>query len=603
MARQRASRSQTAQTVATQASESQVSVQQEMFRSLLKTPHRQADETIALHATQYARDPNFYGHMAVHAVMKGGCVTRDINEVFIAQLFASEFPSLREAAFVMLQYLPPYEVLRVARFVTGYKETRTIRSCDPAIPTQFGTTVTPLGSPRKITLSKPLKARLVKQGKITRQTNEITTQRVVISHPGFGKRTVHGQLKRAISAYLRTREHPLRRDMLESGLLRARETFRALYAKSHTLPGGSDDSWINQYLFHGKSETGTRLHALRELTASSDPTVQAEIILKNRIPYPIAISAIKNITPSVVVALIDAMTPQELMSNIKNLARRGATEDPKVKELIAAKLQKAKGAKGARIDAMKGAFAAEQVKEIDADLAEILTEVTDAQIKQHGTIRGRVALLIDKSASMSPAIALAKELGAVLAQGCQHLMVYTFDFIPTAITIQGDATTRSAWEKALEMVRANGGTEPNQVIRKMIADGVEVDHILLLTDEGENKRGSFAKELEKYQERFGFVPHIAILRLGREGGYPFGACDYIESSCRAAGYDVDMLRCEAVDKVSIPNVMQLLSRKTAFDLIQEILALPLPTKTDWKKNSEQSLSKLEKQASKVKAKA
>jgi hypothetical protein len=583
----------------TAPTESQASVQEEMFRSLLRTPHRQVDPTIALHKTQYERDPNFYARLAVHAITRGGCTVRDINEVFISQLFASEYPELREAAFCMLQALPPYEVFRVMRYVTGYKEIRTQRSIDPPIPAESGTTVQPLGSPKTVKMAKPLKGRLVKQGKVTRQQTEFTVQKVLVSHPGFGQRTVHGELKRAIRAYLKTREHPARRESLESGLLRARKFFKTMYAKTNTVPGGDEGSWINQYLFHGKAAEGTRLHALQQLSAATDPTVQAELILQHKIPYPQAISVLKNMTPSVVIALISAMTPQELMANIKQLDRRGATSDPQVKELIKAKLEKAKHAKGARIDAMKGAFASEQVREIDEELADIMTEVTDTQLKQHGTINARTAVLIDKSASMTAAIKLAKELGAVLAQACKNLRCYTFDYIPTEIAMTGDMTTKSAWDKALQFVKANGGTEPDKVIRKMILENVTVDQILLLTDEGENTRGAFAREVVKYREKFGFAPNIVIVRLGKENGHPYPCVDYIEKSCKAEGLDVDVLRCEDVDKIALPNVLQLLSRKSIFELVQEILALPLPTKQEWEQRMTVELQRLEKRSVKT----
>lgn len=575
--------------------ETEASVQQEMFRSLLRTPHREVDAVIALHKTQYNRDPNFYGHLAVHATMRGGCAIHDINEVFIATLFASEYPEHREAAFVMLQSLPPYQVYRVMRDVMGWKEIRFHRSFDPPISTEHGTAVTTIDPAKTKTVSltrnKRLRGRLLKNKKIAASVTSFTVSKQLVAHPGLEK-SMNGELKRAIRTYLRTREHPARRNMLESGLLRAKKFFKTLYAKTHTLPGGAENSWVNQYLFKGRVEEGTRLAALQQLSLTNDPIVQAELIVKNKIPCPVAISFLKNMTPSVIVALIETMSPQELMANIGNLNKRGALADATVKTLVEQKLQSAKSAKKGRIDALKGAFAAAQVEGLDEDIVQIMTEVTDTQLKQHGTILAKTALLIDKSASMDAAIAAAKEIGAVLAQGCSNLLVYTFDVMPTEIKITEDMTTKSAWDKALRMVRAGGGTEPDKVIQKMILENIAVDQILLLTDEAENTRGNFANSLAQYKTKFGYVPNIIIVRLGRPGAYPWGACDHIEMTCKALGYTVDVMKCEQVDKIAMPNLLQLLSRKSIFELVQEILALPLPTRKEWEIANKKQLQKM-----------
>ncbi|KKK96010.1 hypothetical protein LCGC14_2667060, partial [marine sediment metagenome] len=55
------------------ASESQPSVQEEIFNSLLRTPHRSVDEFLEIHRTQLERDPFLYGCLATYAVHEGEC--------------------------------------------------------------------------------------------------------------------------------------------------------------------------------------------------------------------------------------------------------------------------------------------------------------------------------------------------------------------------------------------------------------------------------------------------------------------------------------------------------------------------------------------------
>ena len=60
-------------------------------------------------------------------------------------------------------------------------------------------------------------------------------------------------------------------------------------------------------------------------------------------------------TPTVLLALIDRMSPQELINNLGALKRRGAFDNPDLKALIEAKLQEAKtAAAGQRLQGRGG---------------------------------------------------------------------------------------------------------------------------------------------------------------------------------------------------------------------------------------------------------
>src|SRR5258708_39168937 len=86
------------------------------------------------------------------------------------------------------------------------------------------------------------------------------------------------------------------------------------------------------------------LAALKELTRAKTPAQQAKAIIEHRIPYRVAATVVQQMTPTVLLALIERMSPQELINNLAALKRRGALDNPDLKSLIEQKLDEAKSA-------------------------------------------------------------------------------------------------------------------------------------------------------------------------------------------------------------------------------------------------------------------
>lgn len=91
----------------------------DMLNSLLTTPHRKLEQVAELHASLIAQDPLFYGHLAAWYFRNGE--VRDHKEVFVGTLLTCAEPRLREAGFVLLQRLAPYQVARVVQFMKRVK--------------------------------------------------------------------------------------------------------------------------------------------------------------------------------------------------------------------------------------------------------------------------------------------------------------------------------------------------------------------------------------------------------------------------------------------------------------------------------------------------
>ncbi len=593
------------------AAENLAPVHEEMFKTLLRTPHRQADEVLAIHKEQFERDPNFYGHLAVHAVIDGNSVIRDVNEVFIAILLASPYKTHKEAGYVMFQGLPPYEASRVARYYTGYDEEITYHSYEKKPKDGFGVLYERARysekhpDPEKRGKIKPqqtiklgrnssLRKQLLKDKKIDASVTEIQTTKFLVHHACLGQRTFKGMLRAATKSYLKRRESNDK--MMEGAILRARKYIKQFYVRTNTLPQGDVNGWINQYLWFGKVKEGSRLAALTQLRQEKDPTKRAEIIVKNKLPRSLVSSVIKDAetTPSIMTAIAMVLSPQELLNSMGWFKKRGALDNPDLNKFIKDKLKEVKTAK--RVDALKGAQAAKAVEGLDEETQEILKDVTNVQLKKLRSISRRTLLGIDKSSSMTDAIELGKQAAAMLAQACRKENpphTFLFDNIATYIEWEeedGDITLKSTWDDKLEMVFASGGTKPSEIVRVMELKNLDVEQIILVTDEGElclsdyhmrNRRKDelpdtcFAMELKKFNNKHGREINVIIVRIGNN------RVNDMEESLKQVGVEVDVLPCDSIDSISLPNLIQMASRTSMFELVQEILENKLPKRSAW----------------------
>jgi hypothetical protein len=466
----------------------------DMLNSLLTTPHRQLEKVAEVHKEMVARDPLFYGHLAVWYQRNGD--VRDHKEVFVGNLLVSDVPEHRDAGFMLLQEFPPYQVVRSVDF---------------------------------------MKQRL---GKVPRSA------------------------RTAVTRYLRAREQS--NTFFDRAALRNRKAMKHLYATLHIKPGARAD----RVLFKDAPPEDSVAFALKRLAKATTSVEQAQIIVEHGLPYTVAVGAIRQITPTVLVALIAAMTPQETINNLKSLKARGAFNHPEVKQLIEAKLEKAQT--DARVSVFKARVAAE-VAELDAETAARLERVTDAQVKQRGKITRPTALLVDKSGSMEHAIEVGKRIAALISGLAEAgLVVYAFDTIPYPVQAQG--TNLSDWERAFNLTKAGGGTSIGCSLEAMRRKGQRVEQILIVTDEGENTAPYFAEVYEAYRRELNVAPDVLIVRVGQCSGW-------LERQLQGKQVNVSTFTF-AGDYYALPNLIPLLTRPSRLELLLEILETPLPVRAD-----------------------
>lgn len=362
----------------------------------------------------------------------------------------------------------------------------------------------------------------------------------------------------AVEEYLRQRE--AKEVFFDTAALRNRKAMKSLYAGLHIKPSHRADL----ILFKNQPPVDSLAYKLKELARAETPAEQAVIIFENNIPYTIAIGAVQKLTPTVMIALVNAMTPQELINTIGSLKARDAFKHPELKELIEEKLKQAQT--DHRVSAWKARVAVEAGQHDDATAAN-LAAITDKQMRQRGRITRSTALFVDKSASMTSAIEVGKHIASLISGITDApLYVYAFDTMPFRIRAKG--TELSDWEQAFKGIHAGGCTSIGVPLAAMRANKVAVEQIIIVTDEQENTAPLFAPTLQTYSRELGVAPNVVIIRVGH-------AADSIETQLQKNNVQVETFTFRG-DYYALPNLATMLARPSRLELLMEIMETPLP---------------------------
>lgn len=369
-------------------------------------------------------------------------------------------------------------------------------------------------------------------------------------------------LRTAVTEYLREREG--RNEFFDRAALRASKALKGLYASLHIKPSPRAEA----ILFDNQPPSDSLAFAVKRLAKAQSETEQVELILGSKLPFPVAIGAVRQVTPALVVSLLHNMSSAELLQNLASLKTRGVLEHPEIRQLVELKLQKAKG------DHKVSAFKADKALQVaagDLELQAQLEAVTDQRVKAKGRIRRSTALLVDKSSSLQCSIDLGKKLAAMLSGVMDApLYVYAFDSLAFRITAesQGPVASVADWERAFLPIKANGCTSCGVAIASMRTLRQIVEQIVIVTDEEENTAPYFVNELGEYARQFGFTPDVTIVGVGR-------VSNYLQNQMRIKRLGFQTYHFSG-DWNSLPNLIPLLSRPGQLDLLRDILATNLP---------------------------
>lgn len=481
--------------------------------TLLTCPHRDVTNLVNVHNSMDGQDPIFYARLGVWA--QENIPIRDHKELFIAKMFLSEFPEHREAAFVLLQGLPPYQVNNVIDHIKGKSE-------------------------------------------VSRE-NKIFENR-------FGK-NLPRIFRSAVTEYLRTREAD--RDWFDGAALKDRKALKSLYCRARIAPGNDH---VRAVLFNtGSPDPGSRFEMFKNILSEKDSSVQAQMIVEAHIPYTTAIGLVSKVTPAIFIALINNMTSQELLVNLNSIKEKGAFDNPDVKALIDQKIKLAK--KDKKVDALKASQAVKNISGLSKEVEASFEEITNERLKEIRITRS-TALVIDKSASMSDAIEASKYIGALIAARCTSDF-YCYAFDRNAISIDCTSPNLSDWENAMRGIKAAGGTSLGASLQAMIRQERKVDQFVIVSDFSEMNPPFFTESYQAYCDHFNCKPNIIMVKMsGRWGSRIDQFIQSIEPlRIESDTYTIDQGK---VDYYSLPTLLRFMARKSKFDLVQEILEIKLP---------------------------
>lgn len=515
----------------------------EVLNTLLTTPHRQLMPLWPIHQELCGRDPRFYVRLAAWYFDKGE--VRDHKEMFLITLALSSFEGHRDVGLALLRKLPPYQVTRIVDFIHGRKDTRR-KTVDVPIDSK-NAKKKPRGPGRH---SQPEKA--TEKAAVQKRVE----RRVVADFGLF--RTVPRSLRTEVARYLAEREaNP---EWFDSTILVARKSIKRLYSVLHIKPGER----AQKILFEEKPPEDSRLALLKQVVKLNDPNEQARLIQEARIPFRVALSVVSEMSPAVLEALIERMSPQEVINSLGMLQRHGALAHPNLKLMIDLKLEEARTSK--KVSTLK-ADAALKAVPVSDELREKLEQVADEQIKAKGRIRRSTALLVDKSGSMDLAIEVGKHIAAMLSTVCEkELYVYAFDTM--AYPIESRSHDWASWKKAFHGINSGGETSVGVAVELLRRRKQRVEQIVIVTDEEEYNPPFFVESFLKYRQELGIDPIICLVKVP-------DSTTRLEDQFKRAGLSYSVFEFNG-DYYSLPNLVTLLEPPSQLDLLLEIMDYPLP---------------------------
>jgi hypothetical protein len=520
----------------------------EFLNTLLTTPHRELTAVQADHERMITQDPLFYVHLAAWYADEGQ--VRDHKEMFVIMLCLSDFEGHRDVGLALLRRLPPYEVARVVDYIKGRTVTRRRRVNAPQ------------SARRQSRSTGRLRRIFSRHGQPADPEPPSREPDYVVETRQVGlSRNVPRSMRTEIERYLREREAD--NSWFDRSVLSGRKPMKRLYAGLHIQPAPRAQA----ILFDDDPPADSLAFKVKQIANAATPADQARAIARYQIPYRVASSVVNDMTPMVLAALIDVMTPQEVINNVASLKRRGALDNPDVKALIDEKLKAAQTDK--RVSAYKAKVAAEAAGAA-GDLAKALDDVTEAQVKATGTITRATALLIDKSGSMDVAIEVGRQLGALISAICEADL-YTYAFDTVAYEVEPKGSSLADWEKVLAGINAGGGTSCGVAIDWLRRKNRRVEQIVMVTDEGENTAPRFGDAYEAYASELGIRPAVILVRVGM-------ATDLLQRACRDLGIAPNVFTFSG-DYYALPNVIPYLTYPSLTEMVMEVLNYPLPERS------------------------
>lgn len=370
-------------------------------------------------------------------------------------------------------------------------------------------------------------------------------------------------VRRLVTRYVRDREAD--REIWDRTMLSHRRSMHRLYKRFHIAPADAhfparNHEWevLNGYYEMGSSFTAVA--QLRDMPLTMVTKAIAAFKISPLVVMPALGKRLKD--PNVMVEFIRSMSPTELISNIKLLEKLGVKNEAVTRAALDEALTKAKESKKATL---KTTQAAQQMADVDEQIAAKLRAVQEKQIEIISTIDGDWLVLVDKSGSMTQSIEIGKQIAALLVKAVQRkVYLIFFDYGPTTYDVTG-----KSYDQVLEMTKritSGGGTNLGVAVNYALQNQIRADGLVVVSD-GADHGHMFVSTFQRYADFLGKVPPVYFYRVK-------GEPDSLTADCAGK---VELTTHDihgTADYYSLPNMIATM-RVNSYSLLDEIMRTPL----------------------------
>ena len=390
--------------------------------------------------------------------------------------------------------------------------------------------------------------------------------------PGGNRRV----LEQGIKQYLTSREE--NQGMWDRVALQHRHSLKELYAVAHQKPSDRAQA----VLFKGEYPKGSVFEDIA-LLKSVGVEEAAGIILNRKIPFQIAIGALGRKkedfikAPELPLALMSAMSGQQLLASTKMLQSLGVFSSPMLQSEYNKALQRAKGDK--RVSTLKADKAARAVveaattdeeKRVAEKIVKKLSAVQEEKLAQK-TIEGDWVVLGDCSGSMQQAIKLAVEIASYITKSVKgKVYLIFFNIQPRMMEVTGK--TLAEIQQETRLISAGGGTSCGCGLWLLADKKIAVDGIAMISDGGENTFPAFGEAYLRYVDIMKKSPTVYFYKLN-------GDRNVFSENCKRTNTAIEEFDMTQSDYYSLPNMVAMM-KTTRYSLIDEIMSTELLTFKD-----------------------
>lgn len=377
-----------------------------------------------------------------------------------------------------------------------------------------------------------------------------------------GIKNPNRQVRKAVEHYLRTLEKDTRR--FDGAVRVARKPLHHMYEFYHIKPSPRAQT----VLFDRETPPG-EVDPVQMLRDAKSPEEQARIIMDHNIPYRQATSALKAMTPAIWVALIQTMTPVEAVNARASIERSGILQDDRIRGIYEDKLRKASESDRVSVSHLKERKSA---KGTDKSVEAVTQDVRQQKVDKGAKITVDTVICVDVSGSMEDAIEISKRLCPMVASICDaSLWVYCFNNVAWELKYEGN--TLADFERAFEMIRADGQTSLGAALQKCVDDGHVPEQAVYVTDQMENTRPVLVDVYNSLISK-GTDVRFTFITIG---GQPLVASALEAAMADVVDYNISPRMDQSAWYAELENIVPLLTKGGYADLVNSIMELELPS--------------------------